>query len=76
MKRQTNKRALYENIMRNVSREVKRSLNENAGSKLYLLTTMYNGDDDMILGELVPRIFTTYQQALNTWKAEAKEYDM
>lgn len=76
MKRQTNKRALYESIMRNVSRKVKRSLNENAGSKLYLLTTMYNSYDDMILGELVPRIFTTYQQAVDAWKTEAEDADM
>lgn len=70
MKKQTNKKAIYESIMRNVSREVKRSLNENAGSKLYLLTTIYSVDDGMILGELVPRIFTTYQDAVDAWEAE------
>ena len=50
--RKTNKKALYENIMRNVSKQVKKTLNENINSGEYF--TIEPGDDvylDLVLSK-------------------------
>ena len=63
--RRHNNKALYEKIMRNVSKEVKRTLNESIGSTYYILYFVSYIDDEGIPTLRIENIHTTPEEGIN-----------
>ncbi len=71
MKKLSNKRALYESIMRNISREVKRSLNENIsrhdGRTRNMYATENNISDNMLIDSVFDGTFFNNETYVEQW---------
>ena len=64
MKRRNNSKALYEKIMRNVAREVKRALNENMNKDEYILYFVTDIDEDGVPTLEITETFSTPEEGV------------